>query len=657
MKQFSLFLVVFFAISSYFSTNVYATHYMGGEITWECIPSGQANAGKYIFTMKLYRECYTSGGNPASQFPSSVILQSNGPTDSISMTEIVGWPKDISPICNSNSNFPHIHCFGMSNGVGNMGACQEHIYRSGPIQLNGVPPVTGWMFYWGSCCRNSSENISGQPSFRLRAIMYPYGTQNAYPCFDNSPVFAEKPRTVIAVGYEFSYNNLAYDQDYDSLSFEWGQPLLSTGVPITAYANGYSYNNPLPGPSQNPSNISAVMDSISGQIHFKSYTAGAFVTSVKVSSYRCGIKIAEIWRDIQVVLIPGGTNAPPDITPPFSNGTSYNMIVTAGTLVNFSVSANDFQFLANGSPQNIYLKHFSSQFGEYIPPAGSSYATLSSTTGCLKPPCATLFPAPGPNAPISGIFGIQTGFSWQTTCAHLLPSQACSAQLDTVYYQFLFTVWDDYCPVPGQGTNVITIGVTGSKHLDAPVVDSVYFDYTSNIAHLSWQPVIDPNSYFKAYYIYYSPTLNGNYTLIDSILNISSTSYLYTLSQPQNAYFKIRTKSANNCNQLALSDYSSVISMNITGVQQSVKQQGFVLYPNEPNPADAYTNIRFSIAESSNVEFVLTDVNGRIIDKKKIQAHRGDNSFKLSLEGYNAGIYYYSIIYKNQKKTSKLMVK
>jgi hypothetical protein len=120
---FSLFLSIMVGIS----TQVQATHYMGGEITWECIPTGQANAGKYIFTMKIYRECYTSGGSPAAQFPSTATLSSNSPAGSISMSEISGWPKDISPVCNSNPNFPHLQCTGMSNGAGNMGACRAYL--------------------------------------------------------------------------------------------------------------------------------------------------------------------------------------------------------------------------------------------------------------------------------------------------------------------------------------------------------------------------------------------------------------------------------------------------------------------------------------------------------------------------------------------------
>jgi hypothetical protein len=181
VRRLTLALVVVLSLVSF---EAKASHYMGGEITWECIPFGQANAGKYIFTMKVYREC------AGIQFGTTQTLSSNSPAGSISMSEISGWPKDISPDCNTNPNFPHITC--SSATTSNTGAVQEHIYRSGPVQLNGVPPATGWMFYWGSCCRNPSANIvsANSKSWRLRAIMYPYGTMNAYPCFDNSPTFA-----------------------------------------------------------------------------------------------------------------------------------------------------------------------------------------------------------------------------------------------------------------------------------------------------------------------------------------------------------------------------------------------------------------------------------------------------------------------------------
>ena len=177
-----------------------ATHYMGGEITWECIPAGQPDSGQFIFTMKVYRECYTSNGGSALNFNGPQTINSNSPAGSITVTEIAGWPKDISPVCNNNSSFPHITCTGMAAGAGNMGACQEHIYKSSPITLNGIPPASGWKFSWSSCCRNSAANVTGQPGWYLRAIMYPYNNTNTYPCFDNSPTFAESPQTVICTG-------------------------------------------------------------------------------------------------------------------------------------------------------------------------------------------------------------------------------------------------------------------------------------------------------------------------------------------------------------------------------------------------------------------------------------------------------------------------
>ena len=51
MKKFFVFI-----LSILFSFNSFSSHLMGGEITWECLKSGP-DAGKYIFTMKVYRDC------------------------------------------------------------------------------------------------------------------------------------------------------------------------------------------------------------------------------------------------------------------------------------------------------------------------------------------------------------------------------------------------------------------------------------------------------------------------------------------------------------------------------------------------------------------------------------------------------------------------
>ena len=433
-----------------------ACAFMGGEITWECIPYSDqdTNSGKFIFTMKLYRNC---GG---IQFGNSQTIMSNSPVGYISLLEIPGWPKDISPVCNSDTSFQHISCQGTAPYI-IVGTIQEHIYKSQPVKITGYPPLSGWRFYWESCCRNPATNLGNQ-SYRLMAIMHRkldpnvpyYGMVNTFPCFDSSPTFAEKPVSAIATGYDYDFNFMAYDSDYDSLTYEWGQPLLSTGIPISYYS-GYSHTNPLPGTTQNSNNIPAILDSLTGIISFKSYTTGSFLTAVKVTSYRCGQIAAEVQREIHVVLSDYSSNTPPVIAAPFANVSSFDTVVTAGALLQFPFTATDFQFLPNNAPQTMYMTQTSPQFGAFIPAVGSGSTSLSATTGCKNPPCATLSPASDTSFTHSAMFGIQSNFSWQTTCDHLLRSDSCAPQKDTVYYQFLFTVRDDYCPVPAVTTKII----------------------------------------------------------------------------------------------------------------------------------------------------------------------------------------------------------
>ena len=643
-------------------SKVLATKFIGGEITWECIPYSalDTNSGKFIFTLKLYHEC------SAWDFGPTQTISSISPVGSFVVNEIAGWPKDISPICNSDTSFQHISCATVVVPSNFSGAVSEHIYRSNPIKISGYPLYNGWVFYWGSCCRNPTNNVANATSqgYRIRAVMYPkfipgapnYGAENTFPCFDSSPTFAESPVPAITTGYDYTLNYHGVDIDHDSVVYEWGQALKGTAFPVNMLSP-YSYNSPLPGILQNANNVPASIDSNTGLIQFKSYTTGTFLICVKLTSYRDGVRLSEIWRDFTYVLMDSTTNEPPLIAAPFS-GNLFDTVVTAGAFVQFNFNAYDLQFLPNNTPQTIVMSHYSPQFGAYIPAVGSGPTSLSATTGCKTPPCATLSPASSSTLKHSSILNIQSNFSWQTDCAHLLNCDSSINQMDTVYYQFLFTIKDDYCPVPAVNTKIITIGITADlSYLPAPIPTNSSFDYATNEVNLSWQAVVDPKNKFMAYYIYHSTTNGGNYQLIDSVMNVNTTSYLHNIGQPANAYYKIRTKSINECNIVDTSDYSSVLSLDITVIADVVKNNEFVLYQNEPNPAASYTNIRFSIAEAANVEFIATDVNGRVIDKRKIQASNGENSLRLSLENYSAGIYYYSIIFKGQKKTRKFIVR
>ncbi|MBE0642101.1 MAG: hypothetical protein IH599_08700, partial [Bacteroidales bacterium] len=246
-----------------------ATHYMGGEIIWECLPNGN-----FRFVMKVYRECYTNTGGSAATYGNTE--QITGPFGNITMNlypNVIQGKKDMSPVCHAASN-PHFYCnLPVSAGMSaNLGATEEWTYTSDQahpngVTLNGVPPVNGWTFYWDGCCRNSAANYTGQPNWYLRAKMYPYNGQNTNPCFDSSPRFLARPNAALPVGYPFTYNHNGADPDRDSLVFEFDQALTGAGAQVP-YIPPYSAVNPLPGPTLNPLNVAAAIDPNTGEISF-----------------------------------------------------------------------------------------------------------------------------------------------------------------------------------------------------------------------------------------------------------------------------------------------------------------------------------------------------------------------------------------------------
>ena len=198
MKKILVSLILIFS-----SLFCYSSHFMGGEITWQCIKGGP-DVGKYIFQMKVYRDCSGITFSQTSQTLTHHNYPSLGTTTPIllNFTSIIDISPDGTALSGNN-------CFDC--GAGTLGAVEEYVWTSDPMTLAGTPPAEGWHFTWGSCCRSSNiDNGMSDDSWTLRAVMYPYvdiTTGNAIPadpCFDSSPKFDEQAKTIICTGYEFS---------------------------------------------------------------------------------------------------------------------------------------------------------------------------------------------------------------------------------------------------------------------------------------------------------------------------------------------------------------------------------------------------------------------------------------------------------------------
>lgn len=446
MKKIYTLLLITIAFQLIPFTPAVASNYLGGEITWQCMANGQ-----YIFRLTLYRDCGGLG------FPQTFQIQTTVPSvptivvnkiaqNDLSATGFQANGTSACPSCASGSSpFP--------------GVVDENIYESNPINLSGVPPAAGWSFYFDMCCRNGTVlNLSNPTAQGMRVLskMFAYNNQNAFPCYDASPYFAEPPANVMCAGQPAALQYLSIDSDDDFLTYRFTDALNDQGAAIPV-SFGYSTANPLPGPVQNPSNTVMSLDTLNGETLFTVNTMGNFNINMCVTSYRNGTKISEINRGHDFYILsncPTVAGSQPNLYPsgtaPFADPvsglfTSYKDTVLAGSTVTFQKIITDNDFFLNGVAQDIRLTGAGNQFG-------ANFTNASS--GCLMPPCATL------DAALPKVFSPSdtTLFTWTTNNAHL----ASSGPLQAKTWYFLLRAMDNYCPAPGMHARIASITVVNS---------------------------------------------------------------------------------------------------------------------------------------------------------------------------------------------------
>ena len=497
---------------------------MGGEITWSCL-----GGGSYQFNLVLYRDC-----NGLEIIDPALNIEVWGHSTVTSITCNLFQTTDLSPACTQVGGGPvQLDCGVGTMGGNGPGAVQKFHYQSAPIFLSGVPPASGWKFTYDSFSRNwGLTNIATPSSYgiTLSAYMYDVAGNDANPCTDSSPQFAQDPYMLMCAGTAFQYNPSAFDADNDSLVYSWGIPLdhfpsgafnPPTNPAPVPFNGGYSATNPTPDASIAPGNVPASMDPESGVITFLSNTIGNFGLVQKIDSYRNGELISTVNREIQMIVIPcpGYNNNPPIITPPFVGGTSFEATFFAGDLINFDIVISDLELLQDGTPQTVTLD-----------PSGNYFGTnfTDPNSGCDYTPCATLDMAPI----IQGVQGLTTNFNWQTDCDHLLDGTGIQ-QAEQVYY-FVLNAQDDYCSVPGRTYETIKITLKNKEML--PLVDLHCVDVLANgDVDLTWSPTTDLSTVsFVEYqvwcvedgFIANVPTIaTSSYTVVGANANLGTKHY------------------------------------------------------------------------------------------------------------------------------------
>lgn len=552
-----------------------ATHLMGGEIRWECLPGGQ-----YRFSLTIFRDC-----NGIDAPWNAVLRVHNHPTVS-SIPLAFDSYTEISPDCHITG--PSLRCLDVDSASGEIpGVAEEYIYRSEPITLPGVPPAQGWVFTFDGGWRNTAIANLYDPAPRgitMRAIMYPHSAQVSGECFDSSPIFLEKPAVILCAGDTFFYNHHASDSQLDSLSYSWAEPLdgfkggdFSFPPDAIPFVPGYSYQSPYPGTVHDPRNMPSTLNTNSGEIIFLSHNSGYFVSVVKAESWKCGEKVAEIFREMQLVIIPCGENDAPVVPAPFAdaggNYTLFSDTVDVGDTVRFVIRAIDGDTISSSVNQSVIIDASGLQFGTGF---------TSQDSGCMNPPCATLTPP----APLSAELQASTEFFWATTCENVFNNSGCYRENFT--YTFLFRIQDDFCPVPATRYATVSITLRAKPLLPAPQLHCLAVESNGDV-RLTWEnPANERDSYSKTL-IYSSSNRTGPYTEVAAITDHNQTSFLDTTANANAGpvYYFMRTNSG--CGARFYSSPSDTLSTMFLNV--SVPGNGTVnLQWNplaQPNPASA----------------------------------------------------------------------
>ncbi|MDO7592900.1 MAG: gliding motility-associated C-terminal domain-containing protein [Schleiferiaceae bacterium] len=571
-------LIALFVLSLGFTAQ--ASHYLGGEITWRCADSGP-NAGKFKFYVVLYREC---GTGASTYMPNPVVLSTNAPVGSISCAQ-VGASLDVSPDCYTATG--EISCGGVVSGKG---AVEERRFESAWITIAGVPPATGWYYTFTDCCRPSITNLTGSSSYTLRAFMFPYTIagvpQNASTCYDNSPRFLEPPKTVICSGYEYTYAHNAFDNDLDSIVYDWAYPVTTNYTTNATFSSPYSYNNPLP----NGGNTVG-FNNETGSITFTPSAAGSFATCVKVTSYRCNQRIAEVYRDIPVVIRTDcGFNSPPTVQinniPNFpqlvpvvlAGDTLYwETTVFAGEIIKFDIVAQDPQLLPNFLPQTI----------EFAPSGGQLGVPLNNPlAGCLNPPCATVSPK-SPQTTYTNTLNNEVSFYWETNCDHIsYQTNACG--LPTNKYVFALRMQDNFCPAPAISVASVVINVVSTIPIPPDMSNSCVSVQADGSIDISWVPPIDTGMNYDSYVVFHGINATAPFTAIDTIANYSATTYNHATPNPGGSnYYYIRT--IGGCSYTSItSDTIRSIGLTVTPIPPTASSVALLNWNHGNSSASTY---------------------------------------------------------------------
>lgn len=99
-----------------------------------------------------------------------------------------------------------------------------------------------------------------------------------------------------------------------------------------------------------------------------------------------------------------------------------------------------------------------------------------------------------------------------------------------------------------------------------------------------------------------------------------------------------------------------VVACTTVGIDTYEKENGVVLNQNVPNPAIEKTRITYLVPESGNAKLSIYSTTGQLLYSTSQGSMMGENYFDINTAHFAAGIYYYTLEYKDTLLTKKMVI-
>jgi len=289
MKQ-ALYAILFFVLYL-FPKFGFASHIVGGEMTYRCLGAGSGNTTLYEISLTIYHDCLNGqpqaivDDNPAflGIYDGNNLLQFVD--TGVYYTSRMTVPANFSNNC--ITNYP-LTCL------------QKMTFKKTYSLPNNL---SGYYIVYQRCCRNEHISNIGNPG--ETGATYFCKIPPAPSC-NNSAIFKNFPPQIICLNNPLIYDHSATDVDGDSLSYEFCEtniggtindvkPYVPTSPPFptVAYVAGFTMQRPMAG------NPLIKIDPSTGLISGTPNLKGRFVVTVCCHEWKNGVLVNTVKREFQ----------------------------------------------------------------------------------------------------------------------------------------------------------------------------------------------------------------------------------------------------------------------------------------------------------------------------------------------------------------------